>query len=111
MRFSKTLATAIGACAMLLSSSALALDTYNNKDTIQTLGTSTTGNNFYFWTSSATHTCGGTASTKWRIDLNDTGDESMAKLAEMAFLSGLNVAMDYSCSGSTALVGYIKVYR
>ncbi len=111
MRIASKIATLLGVSTLLFSTPASAADTFGSKDTISVLGMSTTGNNFYFWTTSTAHTCGGSSSTKWFIDVADVGDESMEKLAEMAFLSGLNVGMTYTCNGSLAQVSYIKVYR
>lgn len=111
MRTSSKIATLFGLSAALFASPASAADTFGAKDTVSVLGMSTTGNNFYFWTDSTAHSCGGSTSKKWFIDIADVGDQSMEKLTEMAFLSGLRVGMTYTCSGTTAVVSYIKVYR
>lgn len=105
-----TLSSVLGAAALLFPLAAAAADTFAAKDTVSVIGASTVGENFYFWTTTTTGTCGN--GTKWSVsNVGDDGDKEMARLAEMAFMSGSRVAMTYTCSGSTAIVSYIKVYR
>lgn len=56
---------------------------------------------------SVSHSCGSSSSRTYRLDM--PGEESMLKLAEMAYLSGRKINLSYNCSGDTAEVWGVRI--